>query len=202
MRAQGLRTRHAIVRVARKLLLEGGPLEFSQRAVALGAGISISNLQYYFPTRLAVLRAVIEPVIDAYLGDLRRALDNSVSPRETLDALMERGLRDANDAESAALWAHFVSFASTDPGCSRLLDEWYDTLTRELAQLVRAANPECHEADSLHVATLLIALVDGGLALQLGAGRHKRTYMQGFDARFRATAKYLVWGKLLDVGGT
>src|SRR5215510_1188816 len=55
LRAQGLRTRNAIVRVARKLLLEGGSLEFSLRAVAQRAGVSISNLQYYFPTRLAVV---------------------------------------------------------------------------------------------------------------------------------------------------
>ncbi|MCW3664133.1 TetR/AcrR family transcriptional regulator, partial [Burkholderia cenocepacia] len=38
LRAQGLRTRNTIIRVARKLLLEGGPLEFSQRAVAAAAG--------------------------------------------------------------------------------------------------------------------------------------------------------------------
>ncbi|GAB3627987.1 hypothetical protein GCM10027419_28380 [Pandoraea terrae] len=194
MRAQGLRTRNAIVRVARKLLLEGGTLEFSQRAVALRAGISVSNLQYYFPTRLAVLRAVMEPVIDGYMDELKRALDSSASPRETLDALLERALRDAKDTKNTALWAHFVSFASIDPECSRLLDDWYDALTHGIATLVRAVNPECSEADSLHVATLLIAMADG-LALQFGAGRRA----QGLDARFLATANYLVQGKSQSV---
>ncbi|MGU7778856.1 TetR/AcrR family transcriptional regulator [Burkholderia sp. PU8-34] len=190
LRAQGLRTRNTIVRVARKLLLEGGPLDFSQRAVAQAAGISVSNLQYYFPTRLAVLRAVIEPVIDAYLDDLKRAVDGSTSPGDTLELLMERAVRDAKDAKGTALWSHFVSFASADAECGRLLDDWYDTLTRELAQLVRAANPECSAADSRHVATLLIAMADG-LALQFGTGRHT----QALDARFMETAHYLVYGK-------
>ncbi|MFM0557290.1 TetR family transcriptional regulator C-terminal domain-containing protein [Paraburkholderia sediminicola] len=190
LRAQGLRTRNTIIRVARKLLLEGGPLEFSQRAVALHAKISVSNLQYYFPTRPAVLRAVMEPFIRTYLDDLKRALDDNTSPREMLDAILGRALRDARDAKSATLWWHFVSFASTDPECARLLDEWYETLTQDLASLVRAANPECSAADSQHVATLLISMADG-LALQFGTVRHT----QALDEKFVETANYLVYGK-------
>ena len=65
MRAQGVRTRNAIVEVARAILLEGGSLGFSLREVAARAGISISNVQYYFPTKPALLSAVVEPVNDA-----------------------------------------------------------------------------------------------------------------------------------------
>ncbi len=194
LRAQGLRTRNAIVRVARKLLLEGGSLEFSLRAVATGAGISISNLQYYFPTRQAVLRAIMAPIIDAYLEDLKRALDSSVSPREALDALLDKALADARNTKDSALWWHFVSLASTDPECARMFDEWYDTLTRGIAELARAVNPELKTADSLHIASLLIAMADG-LALQLGAGRRKRDYPRGLDAAFRAAVNHLVLGE-------
>ncbi|MCO4893154.1 TetR/AcrR family transcriptional regulator [Cupriavidus sp. WGtm5] len=194
LRAQGLRTRNAILRVARKLLLEGGSLEFSLRAVALGAGISISNLQYYFPTRQAVLRAIMAPIIDAYLEDLKRALDSRLSPREALDALLEKALADARNVKDSALWWHFVSLASTDPECARMFDEWYDTLTRGIAELVRAVNPQLKTADSLHAASLLIALADG-LALQLGAGRRKRAYPGGLDEVFRATVNHIVLGE-------
>ena len=193
LRAQGLRTRNAIVRVARKLLLESGSLEFSLRAVALGAGISISNLQYYFPTRQAVLRAVMAPIIDSYIEDLNRALENGASPRESLDALLQKVLSDARNAKDSALWWHFVSLASTDPECARMFDEWYDKLTRGIAELVRGVNPKFKMTESLHTASLLIALADG-LALQLGAGRHKRDYPRGLDAAFRATVNRLVLG--------
>jgi AcrR family transcriptional regulator len=200
LRAQGLRTRNAIVRVARKLLLEGGSLEFSLRAVALRAGISISNLQYYFPTRVAVLRAVMEPFIDTYLDELKRAIDDSgTSPRESINLLLARALRDAKASKDSTLWWHFVSLATTDPECARLLDDWYDTLTRGIAQLVRAVNPECRPAESLHVATLLIAMADG-LALQLGTGRRKGESTRALEAKFLATARYLVGGELETVG--
>ncbi|WP_432261754.1 TetR/AcrR family transcriptional regulator [Cupriavidus sp. TMH.W2] len=194
LRAQGVRTRNAIIRVARKLLLEGGSLEFSLRAVAQGAGISISNLQYYFPTRQAVLRAVMAPIIETYLEDLKRALDSRISPREALDALLEKALTDARNAKDTALWWHFVSLASTDPECARMFDEWYDTLTRGIAELARAVNPDLKMADSLHAASLLIAMADG-LALQLGAGRRKRSYPGGLDEAYRAAVNRLVLGE-------
>ena len=193
LRAQGLRTRNAIIEVAKGLLLEGGSLEFTLREVAQRAGISISNLQYYFPTRLAVLRAVVEPVIDAYLGELRRALDVGGSPRAMIDALIDRALEDAKNAERTALWWHFVSLAAIDAECSQLLDDWYEEVTPGIAKFIRAVDPDCKPADSLHRATLLIAMADG-LSFQLGAGRRKRSYTRGLDAKFRAAVDCILFG--------
>ncbi|AOR72814.1 TetR family transcriptional regulator [Burkholderia stabilis] len=190
LRAQGLRTRNTIVRVARELLLKGGPLTFSQRAVAAGAGISVSNLQYYFPTRLAVLRAVIEPVIDAYLVELKRVLDSDASPDDVLERVLARSLSDAKDAQYGALFRHFLSFAAIDPECLKLFDGWYDTLTREIAALLRTVNPAFDAADGLHVATLLIATADG-LTMQSGSAR----FTQRLDAMFMETAHCLIYGK-------
>lgn len=195
LRAQGLRTRNTIINVARQLLLEGGSLEFTLREVALRAEISISNLQYYFPTRLAVLRAVVEPIVEAYLGDLRRALAGGASSRDTLDVLAERAIRDAKNAERTALWCHFLSLTAIDPECSRMLEDWYETVTREIAQLIRDASPDCGPAESSHRATLLMAMADG-LALQLGARRRKHDYARGLDAKFLATAHLIMYGEI------
>jgi AcrR family transcriptional regulator len=195
LRAQGLRTRAVIVDVARRLLLEGGSLEFSLRAVAGRAGISVSNLQYYFPTRLAVLRAVVEPLIGTYLAELRKATGSKAPPHVTLAALAGQALVDAQDGECAALWWHFVSLAAIDPECSRLLDDWYGTLTREIAKLIRSAYPACSAPDSLHRAALLIALADG-LNYQLAAGRRKRGYTRGLDAAYVDVAHCLLRGGL------
>ncbi|MBN3787969.1 TetR/AcrR family transcriptional regulator [Burkholderia sp. Ac-20353] len=197
LRAQGLRTRNTIIRVARKLLLEGGPLEFSQRAVAAAAGISVSNLQYYFPTRLAVLRAVIEPVIEAYLDDMKRAIGSDASPRDVFEEIILRSIADAKDSKYNALFRHFLSFAATDAECLKLCDEWYSALTRDLAQLVRTLTPAFSAADSRHAATMLIALADG-LAIQYGTvGRHT----QALDAYFAATSRAIAYGTLTAPAG-
>jgi AcrR family transcriptional regulator len=198
LRAQGLRTRSAIVQAARNILLEGGPLEFSLRTVALRVGISVSNLQYYFPARLAVLRAVMEPEIDAYLDEVKHLLESDVPPEEVLDAILKRSIRDAKDREYVALLRHFLSFAAIDPGCAKLIDEWYSTLTHEFATLIRAVNPKLGTAQSMHIARLLIAMA-AGLTMQSGEGRCKHACVQGLDERYMATVNLIVRGPTLPL---
>jgi AcrR family transcriptional regulator len=194
LRAQGMRTRSAIVRAARALLLECGSLEFTLREIALRAGISISNLQYYFPTRLTVLRAVLEPVIDAYMRDLRRAVDTGATPRATLDALVARTLQDAKNAESAALWCHFLSLVAIDAESAQLLDEWYGELSCEIARLVGAINPAFTPQECMEIATLLIAMVDG-VIVRTGTGTRRRDSPDALDDTLLAAVDSLLQGR-------
>ncbi|MCS0630513.1 TetR/AcrR family transcriptional regulator [Telluria mixta] len=194
LRAQGMRTRGAIVVAARQLLLEDGGLGFTLREIAGRAGISISNLQYYFPSRPAVLRAVFEPVIGAYLCDLRRAVEEGAAPRETLAALAARALCDAQDAERSALWCHFLALVAVDPGSARLLDAWYETLVHEIAVLVRAANPALGLDGSRSAAILAIALADG-VCVRNGVGRKRQGCVHDLDAPFLAAVAYLLDGR-------
>ncbi|WP_296657320.1 TetR/AcrR family transcriptional regulator [Paraburkholderia sp.] len=194
LRAQGVRTHNAIIRIATKALLEDGLLDFSLRSVALRAGISVSNLQYYFPTRLDVMRAVMTPLVESYIHDLKQALESNASPRESLDAILDRTLRDVKDSKVVALWWHFFSIAAADPGCARLLDDWYETVTADLAKLIRIADPARTETGSAHIAVLLISMVDG-LTVHLGSARSNRAYMHGLEEKYLATARALVCGK-------
>lgn len=194
LRTQGLRTRNALIRVARKLLLEGGSLEFSLRAVAQGAGVSISNLQYYFPNRLALVRAVMEPVVEIYLSDVKKAIDSNATPSEVLANFIERSLHDVKHSKDIALWWHFVSIASTDPECSRLLDGWFETLIDHLAQLIRAVNPRLKTEHCKEVASVLVALIEGS-GLLLGAGRNTHANIRGFGQQAKRVAEYLIQDK-------
>ena len=114
-----------------------------------------------------MLRAVVEPLVEDVLGELQHALDSNASPRATLRALVERGLSDAKNAERSALWWHFVSLAAIAPECSQLLDEWYESVTRGIAQLIRAADPDYRPAESRHRATLLIASTKSAYTLSV-----------------------------------
>lgn len=191
LRTQGLRTRNTLIRVARKLLLDGGSLEFSLRAVAQGAGVSISNLQYYFPNRLALVRAVIEPVVETYMSGFKQAINSSTPPGEVLSDFLTQALHDDKRAKDTALWWHFVSIASTDPECSRLLDEWFDTLTDLVAQLVCAVNPQLDAEHRQQTAAVLVALAEGA-GLLLGAGRNARADIRGLEAKFKYVAESLI----------
>lgn len=190
LRSQGLRTRKLIVRAATRLLLESGGLDFTMRAVARRAKISVSNLQYYFPDRQELLRAVMAPSIDAYLAELKLALNGNVPPREALLGLLERQMRDVRDRNARTLWSHFATLANVDPECARLFEEWYVALVHGIAKLVVKINPEFGPAASLQMAALIIAMGDGlGYIMQTG---EKQGYTRGLDAKFPAVVDVLL----------
>jgi hypothetical protein len=53
----------------------------------------------------------VAPVVEGYMEDLKQALEGNVSPRDSLDAIVERSLKDMKDVKKTALWWHFASFA-------------------------------------------------------------------------------------------
>lgn len=193
LRAQGMRTRASIVDAARTLLLECGSLDFTLREIALRTGISVSNLQYYFPTRLALLRAVLAPVIEACLRDLKQVLDEATAPRIKLHRLTGRALHDARDAETAALMRHLLSLVAIDPATAQLLEAWYATLTREITALVCAVNPALAATRCRQVAVLMIAVADG-VTVRNGAGMRDRDDPHALDQAIRATVDHLLDG--------
>jgi AcrR family transcriptional regulator len=188
LRAQGLRTRTLIVRAATKLLLQGGGLDFTLRAAARQAKISVSNLQYYFPDRQALLRAVMAPIIDDYLAELNRALSGSVPPRQALYGLFERELRDLKNPKTRELWTHFAALACVDPECARLFDEWYGALVQGIGQLVIGANPAIKPAAGIQLAALLIAMGDG-LGFLIG---RSHGYVRELDGSFLAAIDFML----------
>lgn len=190
LRAQGVRTRAMIVRAATKLLLESGSLDFTLRAVARQAKISVSNLQYYFPDRQELLRAVMAPFIETYFADLEGAVNSGASPRETIFALVDRQWHDVNDSKFRVLWWHFSQMASIDPECSRLFDEWFETLAHGVARLVARINPELGPAASMQLAMLIIAM-GNGLSFQVQAGQ-KRNFTRGLGDSYRAMVDFLL----------
>lgn len=191
LRAQGIRTRNAIIEAARTLLLECGSLEFTLREIAQRAGICISNLQYYFPTRLAVLRAVFASMIEACIRDLRHVVAQGAAPRDTLSLLVAKVLRNARDTETSALWCHFLSVVAIDPACAQLLDEWYGTLRNEAARLVAAANPALTRSERTAAASLLIAMVEGA-STRIGVGLRNRAATWAMDECLLAAAGALL----------
>ncbi|MBA5639379.1 TetR/AcrR family transcriptional regulator [Duganella sp. LX20W] len=195
LRAQGERTRLAIVGAARSLLLQNGSLKFTLREIAQRAGISISNLQYYFPTRLAVLRAVFEPVLGSYTRELRNAMEKGGAPGDMLGLLVAKVMRDAKDAESSALWCHFLSLVAIDPVASQMLDECYAGVTNELVGLIAALNPRLTLVETRATAMLLIALMEG-VSMRAGVRRRNRADLRGIERRFLAAVNQLLFGSL------
>lgn len=200
-RAQGERTRKLIVRAATRLLLDGGGFDFTLRAVAREAKISVSNLQYYFPDRQELLRAVMAPVVESYLSDLGGELSGDVSPRELVTTLVERWLRDAKDPQKMSLMWQFALLAGVDPECRRLFEECYEGLVSGLARLIEKANPEYGAADSWRCATMALAMSEGlGFQMRAASGRGA-AYLRDLDDSLRMGVEAMLARNLFESQG-
>jgi AcrR family transcriptional regulator len=191
LRAQGHRTRELIVQEAKKLLLEGGSLEFTLRTVARRAHISISNLQYYFPTRAALMRAIMESVVGQYRVEFETPPADAKTARQAVSRLVDQTLADVRSPENSAIWLHFASLAVSDPESARLLDESYTELTRGTGRLLRIINPALDTKESQLLARLISALVDG-LVFQIGAGHRPKSLGPSVDARVHEIVDFLI----------
>ena len=65
-------------------------------AIATAAGMSKPNLLYYFPTKDAIYRAVLEGLLDAWLAPLRE-LDAEGDPLSEIGAYIDRKIELARD---------------------------------------------------------------------------------------------------------
>src|SRR5690554_6391387 len=55
-----------ILKAARQVLVEAGYTQFSLRNIAAQAGMHLSNLQYYYPTREQILLALLHYILEDY----------------------------------------------------------------------------------------------------------------------------------------
>ncbi|RRE03425.1 TetR/AcrR family transcriptional regulator [Mycobacteroides abscessus subsp. massiliense] len=89
------RTKEAVA-AARIVLMREGVGRTTMRAVAAEAGIPLGTLQYVFPSKQGLLKAVIEDVVDEIAGVLRGAADTKA------------GLNDAFRRGTGNFWSQLV----------------------------------------------------------------------------------------------
>jgi AcrR family transcriptional regulator len=191
LRAQGQRTRELIIQEAKKVLLEGGSLQFALRTVARRARISISNLQYYFPTRESLLRAIVEPIVSRYHKKSVGGFADEAAAKATLIALIDATLADVRDPEVSAIWLHFASLSMTDPESARVLDAAHIAFARDIGRLIRTINPALSHGESRDLARILIAMVDG-FVFQIGAGHKLHRSAAGLNKQLHQMAMLLI----------
>ncbi|ROO87080.1 TetR family transcriptional regulator [Actinocorallia herbida] len=89
LRADARRNRDALVEVARRVIAEEGT-DASLRDVARRAGVGIGTLYRHFPTREALLEAVVRDGFDALRDLADRLLEEEPSPRAALAVWLRR----------------------------------------------------------------------------------------------------------------
>jgi AcrR family transcriptional regulator len=156
--SKGERRREQVLTEARRHLVDGGLERFSVRSVAEAVGITLGNLQYYFPTRDDLLAAVIRAEIAADAS--------SVPPTGVGDAADElaaavRTLSRRWSGESRSVYVALGLLAQQGSTMAELAAEVWSAAYDLMTEMVRAVSPSVPASEARARAMVIVALIDG-----------------------------------------
>lgn len=154
-----------IIAAARVVITRDGVAATTVRAVALEAAIPLGTLQYVFPTKQQLLRAVIEDLVEELASKLQSSVPRGADPEYAVGHGIRTFWNDlvVGDAEGSQLAQYeLTTYALRTAGLEELARWQYERYTDVVAGwLQQAATP----VDSRRLARLILAGVDG-LVLQ------------------------------------
>jgi len=137
-----LSARETIVRAAAESLLENGYAGTSVRSIASRAGVAIGNLQYYFPTKSALLIEAWRHLTERSVEELRTSLNNMTDPIWLIEsgiASIWDSLRRLGDIQLAAfdLLVQAPKQESLQAFLPELFERYRDVVEEQLDRLER-----------------------------------------------------------------
>jgi AcrR family transcriptional regulator len=155
--------RERLLAAAIGLIREHGLAGLTQPRVAKAAGVSQSHLTYYFPTRTALLTAVLERTAADQLAGVQQALASaSSSPKKLADTMGTA----FEKAENSRVLISFALAASQ----SAEAREIFERLTRGIRGATAAAADRIGIPDDARTVALVHALGVGLSVLNLALG--------------------------------
>lgn len=159
----GRATARRILDAARELLRTQGHARFSMRNVAEQAGLHLANVQYYYPRREDLIRAMLLDIGERYAAVYAAALaDAPAEPEEQFRIVLEFNLQDIRERSTRQYFIQLWALLESHGGASgRLLRDLYVTDIQQLGERIAAMHPELPEAEIKQRATLLAAMIEG-----------------------------------------
>ena len=162
--------REQLVAAARRALTREGVARTSLRVVAAEAGVPLGTLQYVFPSKELLLRAVIEDLVDEVAAVLKAAAELVGG----LEHAIRKGLATfwsqlvAEQANLQVIQYELVTYALRTPGMESLARWQYDRYASIVAEWCQEAANKAGETCGVPFARLARVLVAGvdGLVLQ------------------------------------
>ncbi|NOX95766.1 MAG: TetR/AcrR family transcriptional regulator [Alphaproteobacteria bacterium] len=180
-----------IIAAGREVFIRHGHAGLSLRKVAEEAGIAVGNLTYHFPTKLALLDAIlIEAQADYAEAHLQQFEADRDSPLEILQNVMAFYVRDAH--KSHGFFMQMWGYAASDEHGKETTLGLYRPLGRFIYYLVREANPKLND-EQIRQAVMQISSLEEGYKLFLGVGADYGISLQNAEILIRDITKRIVF---------
>ncbi len=180
---KGKRRVHEILNAATNALAFEGYSNFTMRSIALKAGISLKNLQYYFPTKDSLFQAVVEQRLEEDLESARRVVQRrDLSPQERFLRFVDLSLEENTTPFIRGFQFELWALASRDPFAASCRDRMTSAYCEFIYELIRQLAPQHSPAELRKKSALLLAMLQGvalttgeGIALKFKVGSIKRS---------------------------
>jgi AcrR family transcriptional regulator len=179
-----------VLRAARAVLVEEGYAALTTRKIAQRLGMRQSNVQYYFPSKTELVRALFEQAVadDRPSGG---AAPGPSSPLERMLASVDQFLAKHDDIKEQAFLRELWALSAHDPEVAAVMSRFYQRWIEIVARNILATTPELGRKRAEQRALLVISLVDG-LSLFHGAAGVEHRALDGIERELRSAVRALV----------
>jgi AcrR family transcriptional regulator len=187
---KGLGRAYDILQAARALLASEGYAGLSMRRVASRAGMSLSNVQHYYPSRDLLLEALLLYTMDEFQAKMD-SIAQAMTGHSRLDRFLsttDMFLEEVTDPVTHAIFFEIWALASRNPFASNLMNKMLGRERKTVYNLIRGLNPAIPDDEYMQRAILMVAQIEGLMLFRLD----KEARRQQFEAVRAAVRKVLL----------
>ncbi len=179
---------HAILQISRTLLASEGYAGLSMRNVAARAGVNLSTVQHYYPSKDALLEALLLQTLQEYQGavDQQLRVGAGGEPLKQFEAIVDYFLDDLAHPETTSLLCELWALANRNAFAAKILDNMLTRSRKVFRNLVRALAPELAAAQGELRGALIVAQLQG-LMLYLASSRPRHADLAGLKQAARSS---------------
>jgi AcrR family transcriptional regulator len=185
VQSKGRQRAEEILEAARAVLVEEGYASLTTRKVAQRVGIRLSNVQYYFPTKVDLVRALFEQSVGERAQAVALGMDaGKRSARDRLLWAVDQFLASHHSLEQQAFLRELWALAAHDPEVAEVMNVFYQRWVDLGAEVLLEIDPGLGLRKAQRRALLIVSLVDG-LSLFHGAAGIDHPARKGIEKELR-----------------
>jgi len=159
---KGAETISKIIRVGAEILLEEGFTSLTKRKIAARLGISHGNVGYYFPTREALWRAVVDYELKEYYKNHHGTFDfKPGNAQANFDDFVGSWIDEYNDRIVRVFFSHIIAFGELNEFIGELRDEIYEMFFSQLMKLANDMDLGVEQSELEQRVLTVIVLLEG-----------------------------------------
>lgn len=184
----------SILDAATSILIAEGYAGLSTRKVAACAGVRLGHLQYYFPTKQDVVRALLERYLERAGRSVAERIAAAATPQSRLDAVLDVILADQQSGDACRFFWELWALAARDPAVADAMQAFYRAYWRSVVVALLDVEPALGRPRAERRAALLIAMLEG-LSLFRSRSESRELPLPFLERELRSLARKLATTK-------